>query len=136
MKIEIVTDEAGKKEVNGDFATVVKDTMFEKTHFGESVVGDTVQVMGFVPKGATILILVAGQEPMEGTVGTDGYICMTEHPRMQMEDNNGNRIGCKFDEVALIYAEDPENCEKEDIIVGNELFALEELSMVAQKTVQ
>lgn len=128
MKIEIVTDEAGKKEVNGDFATVVKDTMFEKTHFGESVVGDTVQVMGFVPKGATILILVAGQEPMEGTVGTDGYICMTEHPRMQMEDNNGNRVGCKFDEVVLIYAE--------DIIVGNELFAIEELSMVAPKTVQ
>ena len=56
MKIEIVTGESGKKEVNGDFATVVKDTMFEKTHFGESVVGDTVQVMGFVPKGATILV--------------------------------------------------------------------------------
>lgn len=51
MKIEIT--EEGKK-VSGNYATVIRDVMFEVTKIGTSKVGQTVSVQGNITAGEKI----------------------------------------------------------------------------------
>lgn len=85
MKIEIT--EEGKK-VSGNYATVIRDVMFEVTKIGTSKVGQTVSVQGNITAGEKIFIVIKGQDPVEGTVGRGGYLCISEEPRMLVADNS------------------------------------------------
>lgn len=132
MKIEIT--EEGKK-VSGNYATVIRDVMFEVTKTGTSKVGKTVSVQGNITAGEKIFIVIKGQDPVEGTVGRGGYLCISEEPRMLVADNStGKKRVCNTDEVMIIY---PVNLDDPATwIVGNEIFSLEELSFPAPRSVQ
>lgn len=132
MKIEIT--EEGKK-VSGNYATVIRDVMFEVTKTGTSKVGKTVSVQGNITAGEKIFIVIKGQDPVEGTVGRGGYLCISEEPRMLVADNStGKKRVCNTDEVMIIY---PVNLDDPATwIVGNEIFSLEELSFPALRSVQ
>ncbi|EKL5482652.1 hypothetical protein PSA99_002919 [Escherichia coli] len=132
MKIEITKE--GKK-VSGDYATVIRDLMFETTKFGTSKVGQTVSVQGNITTGEKIIIVIKGQDPVEGTVGRGGYLCISEEPRMLVaDDSTGKKRVCNTDEVMIIYPVNPD--DPATWIVGNEIFSLEELSFPAPRFVQ
>lgn len=132
MKIEITKE--GKK-VSGDYATVIRDVMFEATKFGTSRVGQTVSVQGNIATGEKIIIVIKGQDPVEGTVGRGGYLCISEEPRMRVADHTtGGKRVCEADEVMIIKPVDPD--DPATWVVGNEIFSLEELSFPAPRSVQ
>ena len=132
MKIEITKE--GKK-VSGDYATVIRDVMFEVTQTGTSKVGQTVSVQGNIATGEKIIIVIKGQDPVEGTVGRGGYLCISEEPRMLVaDDSTGKKRVCNTDEVMIIYPVNPD--DPATWIVGNEIFSLEELSFPAPRSVQ
>lgn len=132
MKIEITKE--GKK-VSGDYATVIRDLMFEITKFGTSKVGQTVSVQGNITTGEKIIIVIKGQDPVEGTVGRGGYLCISEEPRMLVADHTtGGKRVCEVDEVMIIQPIDPN--DPATWVVGNEIFSLEELSFPAPRSVQ
>lgn len=132
MKIEITKE--GKK-VSGDYATVIRDVMFEATGVGTSKVGQTVSVQGNIATGEKIIIVIKGQDPMEGTVSRGGYLCISEEPRMLVADvNTGEKRVCEVDEVMIINPVNPD--DPATWVVGNEIFSLEELSFPAPRSVQ
>lgn len=133
MKIEITKE--GKK-VSGNYATVIRDLMFEATKIGTSKVGQTVGVQSNIATGEKVFIVVKGQDPVEGTVGRGGYLCISEEPRMLVADSatiGGKRV-CEADEVMIIQPVDPD--DPATWVVGNEIFSLEELSFPAPRSVQ
>lgn len=132
MKIEITQE--GKK-VSGDYATVIRDVMFEATKIGTSKVGQTVSVQGNVAPGEKVIIVIKGQDPMEGTVSRGGWLCISEEPRMLVADTpTGKKRVCEVDEVMIIQPVDPD--DPTTWVVGNEIFSLEELSFLAPRSIQ
>lgn len=132
MKISITED--GKK-VGADYAVVYEDTMYDSTGEGTSKVGQVVSVQGFVPKGSKLIILVSGKSPMECHVNTDSYLCIAEEPRMmEMNEKTGKKRFMKADEVVIVYAEDPQNIDS--YVLGNDIFAIKELTFTAPRTIQ
>lgn len=132
MKIEITKE--GKK-VSGNYATVIRDLMFEATKIGTSKVGQTVSVKSNIATGEKVFIVVKGQDPVEGTVGRGGYLYISEEPRMLVADATmGGKRVCEADEVMIIQPVDPD--DPATWVVGNEIFSLEELSFPAPRSVQ
>ena len=132
MKIEITKE--GKK-VSGNYATVIRDLMFEATKIGTSKVGQTVSVKSNIATGEKVFIVVKGQDPVEGTAGRGGYLCISEEPRMLLAaaTMGGKRV-CEADEVMSIPPVVPD--APATWVVGNEIFSLEELSFPAPRSVQ
>ena len=109
--------------------------MFEATGVGTSKVGQTVSVQGNIATGGKVIIVIKGQDPVEGTVGRGGYLCISEEPRMLVADvNTGEKRVCEVDEVMIINPVNPD--DPATWVVGNEIFSLEELSFPAPRSVQ